>query len=456
AALNCDLEPILDLVFDRLEFLFVRAERWIPALRPKRLACSLDVDALFGNEAPRENFLPLRFATFVDRLAASAPSPEEGAVRRRFAERCAERVHFDFFRDERRLYDAFAPFDPDADALGEPTFDSATQTLRREEFFVSALKILRAANFFELPKDELNRCLRLKRPGAAPVVARYDDFFEHRVFVRGVVKTEPVAYPRWKCAGRVVEVESERLSRVCVLARLKPRSRSFFSELVDGDDGFDAQTENQEIVLKLVKNVPLEDLKLAAPRVELAFPLFDGLKIGGGFLGAVVAASLKLFLASAITLFGFFVLLLSFATASIKSAFGLLNRRTKYWERYSSSLYYQTLASNRAAISLLVSMAEEQETKELILGYFAASACDGWATEREIDDAAERWLADNFGIVADFDAKDALRKLGEKRLLERRVDADAERFRAVSLADALSRIADDWDALGRRVDAASK
>ena len=27
AALNCDLEPILDLVFDRLEFLFVRAER---------------------------------------------------------------------------------------------------------------------------------------------------------------------------------------------------------------------------------------------------------------------------------------------------------------------------------------------------------------------------------------------------------------------------------------------
>ncbi|MBQ5789541.1 MAG: DUF3754 domain-containing protein, partial [Thermoguttaceae bacterium] len=307
-----------------------------------------------------------------------------------------------------------------------------------------------------LPKDELNRCLRLKRPGSAPVVARYDDFFEHRVFVRGVVKTEPVAYPRWKCAGRVVEVESERLSRVCVLARLKPRSRSFFAEIVDGDDAFDAQTENQEIVLKLFKNVPLEDLKLAAPRVELAFPLFDGLKIGGGFLGAVVAASLKLFLASAITLFGFFVLLASFATASIKSAFGLLNRRTKYWERYSSSLYYQTLASNRAAISLLVSMAEEQETKELILGYFAASACDGWATEREIDDAAERWLADNFGIVADFDAKDALRKLREKRLLDRRADADAERFRAVELDEAVLRIADDWDALGRRVDAGLK
>ncbi len=456
AALNCDLEPLLDLVFDRLEFLFVRAERWIPALRPKRLVCSLDVDALFGGEVPRENFLPLRFSTFVDRLAASAPSTEEGAVRRRFAERCAERVHFDFFRDERRLYDAFAPFDPDSDAVAEPTVAPETQTLRREEFFDAALKILRAANFFELPKDELNRCLSLKRPGSVPVVARYDDFFEHRVFVRGVVKTEPVAYPRWKCAGRVVEVESERLSRVCVLARLKPRSRSFFSELLDSDDALEAQAENQEIVLKLFKNVPLEDLKLAAPRVELAFPLFDGLKIGGGFLGTIVAASLKLFLASAITLFGFFVLLFSFATASIKSALGLLNRRTKYLERYSSSLYYQTLASNRAAISLLVSTAEEQATKELILGYFAASFCDGWATEREIDDAAERWLAAHFGIVADFDSQDALAKLREKRLLERRVDADAERFRAVSLDEALRRIADDWDALGRRVETPSK
>lgn len=246
------------------------------------------------------------------------------------------------------------------------------------------------------------------------------------------------------------------MSRVCVLARLKPRSRSFFSELVDGDDALEAQAENQEIVLKLFKNVPLEDLKPAAPRVEPAFPLFDGLKIGGGFLGTVVAASLKLFLASAIALFGFFVLLFSFATASIKSALGLLNRRTKYLERYSSSLYYQTLVSNRAAISLLVSTAEEQATKEPILGYFAASFCDGWATEREIDDAAERWLAAHFGIVADFDAQDALAKLREKRLLERRVDADAERFRVVSLDEALRRIADDWDALGRRVETPSQ
>lgn len=450
AALNCDLEPIFDLIFDRLEFLFVRAERWIPALRSKRLVCALDAAALFGNRQPRENFLPLRFAPLVENLVADAATEEERAARRRFAERCAERIHFDFFRDERRLYDAFAPFDPDADALPEPPVAPETQTLRRDEFFDGVLNVLRDAGFFELPKDELKRCLRLRRPGSVPVVARYDDFVEHRVFIRGVVKTEPIAYPRWKCAGRIVEVESERLSRVCVLARLKPRSRSFFDAFVEDADELDAPSENQEIVLKLFKNVPLEDLKLAAPRVELAFPLFDGLKIGGGFLGTVVAAALKLFLASAITLFGFLVLLVSFATASIKSAFGLLNRRSKYWERYSTSLYFQTLASNRAAISLLILMAEEQETKELVVGYFAAARCGGWATEREIDEAAEGWLADKFGVLVDFDAENALRKLLEKRLLERRVDADVERFRAVSLDEALRRVADDWAALGRR------
>lgn len=450
AALNSDLEPFLNVVFERLEFLFVRAERWLPFLRPKRLVCGLDLAALFGGETPRENFLPVRLSVLAAKIVDSARTPLEREKTRRFVARCGERLHYDFFRAERRLYDAFAPFDSDADAFAEPSLSPTETARRREALFAGVLDVLRACNFVELPKEELKRCLRLKRPGSAPVVARYDEFFEYRIFVRGVVKTPPVAYPRWKCAGRIVEVESERLSRVCVLARLKPRSERRF---VDDDaqappDDFERE---QEIVVKLFKNVPLEDLKIAAPRVELAFPLFDGIKIGGGFLGTVVAASLKLFLASAITLVGFLVLLASFATASLKSAFGFLNRRTKYLERYSSSLYFQTLASNRAALALLVAMAEEQETKELLLGYFAASRLlDDWATERELDAAAERWFAENFNLGADFESSDALRKLLEKRLVERRVDADAERFRAVSLDEALRRLEADWSDLARR------
>ncbi|MBR2004069.1 MAG: DUF3754 domain-containing protein [Thermoguttaceae bacterium] len=456
AALNSDLEPFLDFIFERLEFLFVRAERWLPFLRPKRLVCGLDLAALFNGDKPRENFLPVRLSVLAAKLVASARTPLEQEKTRRFVERCGERLHYDFFRAERRLYDAFAPFDSDADAFAEPPLSSSETARRRAALFAGVLDVLRACNFVELPKEELKRCLRLKRPGSAPVVARYDEFFEYRIFVRGVVKTPSVAYPRWKCAGRIVEVESERLSRVCVLARLKPRSERRF---VDADaqapptadsDADDFERE-QEIVVKLFKNVPLEDLKIAAPRVELAFPLFDGIKIGGGFLGTVVAASLKLFLASAITLVGFLVLLASFATASLKSAFGFLNRRTKYWERYSSSLYFQTLASNRAALALLVAMAEEQETKELLLGYFVASRLfDDWATERELDAAAERWLAENFKLDVDFESSDALRKLLEKRLVERRVDADAERFRAVSLDEALRRLEADWRDLARR------
>jgi len=454
AALNSDLEPFLDLIFERLEFLFVRAERWLPFLRPKRLVCGLDLAALFDGEKPRENFLPVRLPVLAAEIVASARTPLEQDKTRHFVALCGERLHYDFFRAERRLYDAFAPFDSDADAFSEPSLSPTETARRREALFADVLDVLRACNFVELPKEELKRCLRLKRPGSAPVVARYDEFFEYRIFVRGVVKTPPVAYPRWKCAGRIVEVESERLSRVCVLARLKPRSERRFVDDAQtpptADDATDFARE-QEIVVKLFKNVPLEDLKLAAPRVELAFPLFDGIKIGGGFLGTVVAASLKLFLASAITLVGFLVLLASFATASLKSAFGFLNRRTKYLERYSSSLYFQTLASNRAALALLVAMAEEQETKELLLGYFAASRLLGdWATERELDDVAERWLAEKFNLNVDFESSNALRKLLEKRLVERRVDADAERFRAVPLDEALRRLEADWSALARR------
>jgi hypothetical protein len=206
---------------------------------------------------------------------------------------------------------------------------------------------------------------------------------------------------------------------------------------------------DEKIVLKLFKNLLLEDLKQASPRVELKFPLFDGIKIGGGFAGASGIAVVK-------ALFGFTGSVLLFVTCllpifllyMLKSAFGFINRRTSYLQQYSSSLYFQTLASNRAAISLLVSLAEDQEVKEIVLGYFAASKFATWTPEKPIDLVAETWLADKFGVDVDFESDDAIRKLLEKRLIERRENENGElEYRAVSLDEALRRLEVDWNAL---------
>ncbi len=443
---NLDFGPFVDAGFKRLEFIFRPLERFIPALRPKTIAFALNHD-IFGEVDKRENFLPVRFQTIADQIVAAGKTEEEREKWRLFAERCAERYHVDFFRDITRLNNAFAIFDPDADAQYEPETTPEEKEARRKEFFDGALKILKDGNFVELPREEMTRLLNLRRPASLPIEARYDDFEEYRVFIRGSVKTEPHVYPRWKCAGRFVTVESEMLSRVCVLARMREEAEN---GVVD-----------EKIVLKLFKNLLLEDLKQASPRVELKFPLFDGIKIGGGFAGASGIAILKTLSGSSLvssagsivsflatSLLSLALLLPLFLLYMLKSAFGFINRRTSYLQQYSSSLYFQTLASNRAAISLLVSLAEDQEVKEIVLGYFAASKFATWTPEKPIDLVAETWLADKFGVDVDFESDDAIRKLLEKRLIERRENENGElEYRAVSLDEALRRLEVDWNAL---------
>ena len=68
---------------------------------------------------------------------------------------------------------------------------------------------------------------------------------------------------------------------------------------------------------------------------------------------------------------------------------------------------------------------------------------------KEIDEAAEAFLKEEFGVDVDFEAPDALRKLLENEVLEVREDNDAgetvKRYRAIPLEQALETIDRRWD-----------
>lgn len=448
--LNANFDPTLDALCDRLEFLFSPLERFIPALRKETRRVALSPE-LFSDAARRERFIPIRRAAISERLVADAASETERFARQTFVKMIAARFHFDFLRRTERLENDFAPFDSDSDARFFEKISSDETRARGDRFFSEMQTFLADCNFFEIPQTELARCLNLRRPGAPPVVARYDDFDEYRVFARGVVPSTTVRFPRWKAGGRRVEIESETLSRVCVLARLKKNADSALFASSENASTDERENADAAIVVKLFKNVALEDLKLIAPSVELTFPIFDGIKIGGSFIGGLATAAAKLFLAATITLVGFVVALFGFVLATVKSAFGFLNRRTAYMQKYSKALFFKNLASNRAAIALLVQMAEDQEIKEFLIGYFAARNAQkanesGWTTEREIDAEAERWLAANFNLKIDFESADALRKLREKRLVEIKDAEEPTLYRVFDLQDALRRLDADWDA----------
>jgi len=119
-------------------------------------------------------------------------------------------------------------------------------------------------------------------------------------------------------------------------------------------------------------------------------------------------------------------------------------------QKFVNRLYFHSLASNASAIDAIIYAADEQEIKEFVLGFIMALKRGDWATEREIDDDAEAWLRDRFGVDVDFESADSLRKLREKNLLETRTDqnpdgTNVERYRVKSLDSALTQMDNEWD-----------
>ena len=117
------------------------------------------------------------------------------------------------------------------------------------------------------------------------------------------------------------------------------------------------------IIVKLFKDVALEDLKMAAPKDKMKFQPFDFVKIWGSFAAGSGTAVVKFVTAAAFNIVACFVFMFGFLLLAIRNLFKFFNRRTAYLHKYSNQLYYHTLASNFAAVNMLVTNAEEQEVK---------------------------------------------------------------------------------------------
>jgi hypothetical protein len=91
-------------------------------------------------------------------------------------------------------------------------------------------------------------------------------------------------------------------------------------------------------------------------------------------------------------------------------------------------------------ILYLVDCLEEQEFKELILGYHLLRQ-RGPLTMEQLDAACEQFIKDKLGIEVDFEVRDALDKLVRDRL----VDKQDSMYYATTPAEAIARLDEKWD-----------
>ena len=372
----------------------------------------------------REHFLPFRVDVLLERMLLDERLGDKEREAFRVLRRLlGDRFHYEYHATLESLKNDFVPFDPDCETLADVEYSPGQLHEIRLRLYESLRRVLDIGNYRELTPEQFAECLEMQPIGGLSVHVDTNDFDEFHVYYRGVRHREETVRVLffWQ---RLIPLVC--LNRVFVIARFKPE--------------FGGQ-----VLIKMFKDVPVENLKIIAPKVKLGMPIFARIKIGGSVIGSLVPPVSKLIFAFAMSWVYFFVILGGFLIAAFKGLMSFMNSRTKYMQVFSSSLYYRNLSNNNAALTTLLDAAEVQELKEALLGYYILYVNGEHAmTMQELDAAAETWVERQFGHRFDFEVNDAVRKLVDKEIV-RISGTSPERYQACDLAETLQRLDQAWD-----------
>ncbi len=113
----------------------------------------------------------------------------------------------------------------------------------------------------------------------------------------------------------------------------------------------------------------------------------------------------------------------------------------RYQKQLADTVYFRNLANNAGVLDLLVGAGEEQDVKEAIIAYGILRRASHSLAKGEIDNFAESFLKDRFGLDIDFEIHDAITKLERLGLVTREGDA----YLPVPPSEALSKLDAAWD-----------
>lgn len=391
-------------------------------------------EELSPDEAARrgEHFIPLRKADLVELLAErQALSPESEETFRRLCRLVEAALHAGFHDRLELLKEAYASFDPDADAAPRTPLTAEELDARSSAVFGQFVSLLERANFRRLPQEEIEAAMRSASQWGFKLKIDFSIFQRLDVFARGDVIGKQIVRP-WLKPWQTVEIEVPTYQRLAVIFRLKPGARL---------DESPAQV--RPIVLKLFKNIPKADVEILLPGSRVKMSLWDQGRIWvptvtgfGLVVYKLVGAGAMLTLASLWSLAALYSLAAGAIGYGVKTFFSYTTTKDKHQLKLTRSLYFQNLDSNAGVLFRLLDEAEEQEFRETILAWWVLwrHGHDGW-TPRQIDRAVERFLRRALDLGVDFEIHDALEKLRRLRLVQA---VGSGRWKAVELATAVA------------------
>ena len=316
-------------------------------------------------------------------------------------------IHAEYRRRLMRLKEAYAPFDPDADAPAVVRLSPDEAQARTEGVVAETKFLLERANFRVLERSAVDAAVGAVSPWGLRLRVDLEVFDRLEVWARGEM-VDHRTRRSWTTWFRPQHYRIPLYQRLMIV--FQPH-----------DDDLDEQGyDHRRLYLKLFKNIPDGDVDMVLPGTHVRMTMLDQGKIFFPVISGLVMTAWKIIkgalVVAAVGIYG----LLAYVTLIIgtigygwRSFFGHKRTKEKYQLNLTQNLYYQKLDGNLGALLRLSDEAEEQEYRETLTAWFLLwrqAPHDGWLME-ELDRSAERLLQAELKRDVDFDVGDALDKL---------------------------------------------
>jgi len=412
------------------------------------------------SERGRERFIPVTRFALIDRLTANEvwPAGQAQQARRLFR-------YLDHWRRQQynaqlhELEETYEPFSPDSDLLMTRTFTPDERSVMQRRVIDGMERILEQANYVRINHNDVEQILTRDSAYGLDLHVDLDAFEEVLLYYRGASNKRDKRR-RWQRFFLREEFDIPIFQRLFLLFKLKPlevRVREIMqAEKLSSREAekivkrkranMPPDVREDNIYMKLFKNIPRSDIEMVFPNTEVRFRLLDKLWLGatasGGLgFGAVGAAGKIAVLAT--NPFAALGALIGLGGVAFRQATNFINQKQRYMVVMAQNLYFHALADNRGVMLKLAARAAEEDIKEEMLLYSVLAKEKARRQDLPfIDEAIEQYLNANFGVSVDFDIPDALQRLIDDGVVTESADGT---LTTLAPADAAQHIDRKWD-----------
>ncbi len=387
------------------------------------------------NSDTRENFIPISKSEIAAHLQKKFKSKSDREQFEQFCYVISSIFHYKYHSSLEKLKNLYSVFDPDTDKLifsNQDLSDDRKQS-RENEIYKLVEQLLAAGNYIRITQEELEKSFSGVSPWGIELDVDFNSYRQYAVYYKG--KRRDIYEKR--ILFRKKSYEFDVYGRIFFLFRLK-----------------EAAAENalsaDKIYLKIFKNVPELDMEMLFPNTKIQIRWIDKAKVivplvGGGISSIYKIISYVMIQGNPVRLWtqiGFWTLVGSFFIFALKSFMSYKNTVEKYLKTLTTSLYFQNLDNNSGVITYLTDEAEEQECREAILAYyFMLTEAGKKHSIQSLDERIELFFREEFSVEVDFEVDDAVRKLKDLSLIEKK----GKTLNVVQLDKALRLLDQKWD-----------